>query len=519
MKKLILSCLVALALLFGGMSRAQANQYLRVGMEAAYAPFNWTQDDASNGAVPIEGTSQYANGYDVQVAKKIAKAMNKELLVVKTSWTGLIPALTSGKIDMIAAGMSPTKERRNEISFSNSYYTSQPVLVVTANGKYAEATSLKDFSGAKVTAQQGVWHVNLLTQLKGAKLQTPMGDFSQMRQALTSGVIDAYISERPEAMTADSRLKMITLKKGFAVAESDAAIAVGMKKNDDRMATVNQVLEGFSQTDRMALMDDMVTKQPVEKKAEDAKASFLGQMWAIFKGNWKQFLRGTGMTLLISMVGTITGLFIGLLIGIFRTAPKAKHKVAALGQKLFGWLLTIYIEIFRGTPMIVQSMVIYYGTAQAFGISIDRTLAAIFIVSINTGAYMSEIVRGGIFAVDKGQFEAATALGFTHGQTMRKIVLPQVVRNILPATGNEFVINIKDTSVLNVISVVELYFSGNTVATQTYQYFQTFTIIAIIYFVLTFTVTRILRHIERRFDADTYTTGANQMQIAEVSNV
>lgn len=190
-----------------------------------------------------------------------------------------------------------------------------------------------------------------------------------------------------------------------------------------------------------------------------------------------------------------------------------------MGQKLFGWLLTIYIEIFRGTPMIVQSMVIYYGTAQAFGISIDRTLAAIFIVSINTGAYMSEIVRGGIFAVDKGQFEAATALGFTHGQTMRKIVLPQVVRNILPATGNEFVINIKDTSVLNVISVVELYFSGNTVATQTYQYFQTFTIIAIIYFVLTFTVTRILRYIERRFDADTYTTGANQMQIAEVSNV
>ena len=105
MKKLILSCLVALALLFGGMSQAQADQYLRVGMEAAYAPFNWTQDDASNGAVPIEGTSQYANGYDVQVAKKIAKAMNKELLVVKTSWTGLIPALTSGKIDMIAAGM------------------------------------------------------------------------------------------------------------------------------------------------------------------------------------------------------------------------------------------------------------------------------------------------------------------------------------------------------------------------------------------------------------------------------
>ena len=129
---------------------------------------------------------------------------------------------------------------------------------------------------------------------------------------------------------------------------------------------------------------------------------------------------------------------------------------------------------------------------------------------------MSEIVRGGILAVDPGQFEAATALGMTHGQTMRKVVLPQVVRNILPATGTEFVINIKDTSVLNVISVVELYFTGGAIATQNYQYFPTFTIIAVIYFVLTFTITRILRYIERRLDSDTYTTGANQMQVNEV---
>ncbi|EHI69324.1 ABC transporter substrate-binding protein/permease [Streptococcus ictaluri] len=519
MKKLVFSCLAALCILFGGMTTAQADQYLRVGMEAGYAPFNWTQDDNSNGAVPIEGTKQFANGYDVQVAKKIAKDMGKELLVVKTSWTGLIPALTSGKIDMIAAGMSPTPERRKEIAFSDSYYTSQPVIVVASEGKYKAAKRLKDFSGAKITAQQGVWHVNLLKQIKGVNRQTPMGDFSQMRQALSSGVIDGYISERPEAMTAeaaDSSFKMIALRDGFKVSAADAAIAVGLRKDDARLASVNQVLSQLSEENRVALMDDMIQKQPLEKTSSETKPSFFKQMWTIFKGNWKQFLRGTGMTLLISMVGTITGLFIGLLIGIYRTAPKAKHRLSALGQKLFGWLLNVYIEVFRGTPMIVQSMVIYYGTAQAFGISIDRTLAAIFIVSINTGAYMSEIVRGGIYAVDKGQFEAATALGFTHGQTMRKIVLPQVVRNILPATGNEFVINIKDTSVLNVISVVELYFSGNTVATQTYQYFQTFTIIAIIYFVLTFTVTRILRYIERRFDADSYTTGANQMQVSEV---
>ena len=389
------------------------------------------------------------------------------------------------------------------------------MVLVNKDGAYANAKTLKDFKGAKITSQQGVYLYNLISQLTGAKQETAMGDFAQMRQALESGVIDGYISERPEALTAESansKFKMIQFKKGFEVNEEDATIAIGMRKNDNRLEQVNAAIAKISAKDQVALMDKMIQNQPVETDTSKDKTTFFGQVTKILKDNWPQFLRGAGLTLLISITGTIAGLIIGLLIGVYRTAPTAKNKALALLQTLFGWFLNVYIEIFRGTPMIVQSMVIYYGTAQAFGVSIDRTIAAIFIVSINTGAYMSEIVRGGIFAVDKGQFEAATALGMTHNQTMRKVVLPQVVRNILPATGNEFVINIKDTSVLNVISVVELYFSGNTIATQTYQYFQTFTIIAVIYFVLTFTVTRILRYVERRFDTDDYTTGANQMQ-------
>ena len=515
MKKLFLSLFALLLLSFGFANRAQADEYLRIGMEAAYAPFNWTQDDDKNGAIKIEGTNQYANGYDVQIAKQVAKALGKKPLVVKTSWNGLIPALTSGKLDMIVAGMSPTAERKKEIAFSNSYYTSEPVVLVNKDGAYANAKTLKDFKGAKITSQQGVYLYNLISQLTGAKQETAMGDFAQMRQALESGVIDGYISERPEALTAESansKFKMIQFKKGFDVNEEDATIAIGMRKNDKRLEQVNAAITKISAKDQVALMDKMIQNQPVETDTSKDKTTFFRQVTKILKDNWPQFLRGAGLTLIISITGTIAGLIIGLLIGVYRTAPTAKNKALALLQTLFGWFLNVYIEIFRGTPMIVQSMVIYYGTAQAFGVSIDRTIAAIFIVSINTGAYMSEIVRGGIFAVDKGQFEAATALGMTHNQTMRKVVLPQVVRNILPATGNEFVINIKDTSVLNVISVVELYFSGNTIATQTYQYFQTFTIIAVIYFVLTFTVTRILRYVERRFDTDDYTTGANQIQ-------
>ena len=382
MKKIFFSILSLILLTFGASQIVQADEYLRIGMEAAYAPFNWTQDDDSNGAVKIDGTNQYANGYDVQIAKKIAKELGKKPLIVKTSWNGLIPALTSGKIDMIIAGMSPTEERKKEIAFSNSYYTSEPVVLVQKNGAYAQAKTLDDFKGAKITSQQGVYLYNLISQLKGAKQETAMGDFAQMRQALESGVIDGYISERPEALTAEaanSSFKMIQFKKGFEVGKEDASIAIGMQKDDQRMAKVNEAISKISSQDQVKLMDEMIKKQPVEKSSAKEKQNFFKEVTKIWQENWPQFLRGAGLTLLISITGTITGLLIGLLIGVFRTAPTSKNKALAILQKLFGWFLNVYIEIFRGTPMIVQSMDIYYGSAQAFGISIDRTIAAIFI--------------------------------------------------------------------------------------------------------------------------------------------
>ena len=165
--------------------------------------------------------------------------------------------------------------------------------------------------------------------------------------------------------------------------------------------------------------------------------------------------------------------------------------------------------------MIVQAMVIYYGSAAAFGIDINKIVAGLFIVSINTGAYMSEIVRGGIVSIDKGQFEAAQAIGMNHFQTMTNVVLPQVIRNILPATGNEFVINIKDTSVLNVISVSELFFQTKSIAGNNFRYFESFFVACVLYFIMTFTVTRILRYLEKRIDGpENYIISGNQMQVA-----
>lgn len=231
----------------------------------------------------------------------------------------------------------------------------------------------------------------------------------------------------------------------------------------------------------------------------------------IVKEYWPMFIRGAGMTLLISMIGTIFGFVIGLLIGVIRTVPVPERGIKKVLLKIINVILSVYIEIFRGTPMIVQAMVIYYGTASA-GWEMDRTFAAILIVSINTGAYMAEIVRGGIVSIDKGQFEAANAIGMNHIQTMSNVVLPQVIRNILPATGNEFVINIKDTSVLNVISVSELYFQTKSIAGNNFLYFESFFVACVIYFVMTFTVTRILRYFEKKLDGpENYSM--NQMQV------
>ncbi|QOV19356.1 ABC transporter permease subunit [Blautia liquoris] len=473
----------------------------RVGMEAGYAPFNWTQNSDDHGAVPIQGDKSYAGGYDVEIAKRIADELGRKLVIVKTEWDGLPPALESGKIDAIVAGMSPTAERREQMDFSDVYYESNLVMVTRADTKYAKAKSLNDFKDAKVTAQLSTFHYTVIDQIPGVDKQEAMDNFPAMRVALQSGIIDAYVSERPEGVTAQSvnpKLKMVQFKEseGFETSPDDTAVAIGMRKGDPDLAKIDEILARIPQSERDKIMDDATANQPAAEEENSQENSFV----RILRQNGKMFLRGTGMTMFLALSGTVIGGIIGILVGVYRTIPISENKIKKILQKIFGWILNAYVEIFRGTPMIVQAAMFYYGTALLFGFNLNRTGAALFIVSINTGAYMSEIVRGGIFAVDSGQFEAAEALGMTHGQTMRKVVIPQVLRNILPATGNEFVINIKDTSVLSIISVTELFFQGKSAAGTNYMFFQTYTIICVIYFILTFTITRILRYVEKRLD-------------------
>ncbi len=240
--------------------------------------------------------------------------------------------------------------------------------------------------------------------------------------------------------------------------------------------------------------------------------TFFTDVWDILRQYHSFILKGVGITMLISLVGTIAGFLIGLLTGMIRTAPKPKSLGLRILRRVIDAIITVYVEIFRGTPMMVQAMVIYWGYAFASG---GNTLplipSGILIVSINTGAYMAEIVRGGIISIDKGQFEGAKSIGMSHSQTMLHVILPQVVRNILPSVSNEFVINIKDTSVLNVIGVTELYYFAGIIKRQNFQTFQTYFVVCVVYFILTFTVTCLLRFIEKKLDGkENYTIFGSQ---------
>ncbi|HBD63454.1 MAG TPA: ABC transporter substrate-binding protein, partial [Clostridiales bacterium] len=228
----------------------------RVGMEAAYAPFNWTQNDNSNGGVRIEGTSEYAGGYDVEIAKKVAEGLGKELVIVKTEWGGLLPSLTSGTIDAIVAGMSPTEERKEAIDFSDNYYKSDLVMVVKRGGKYEQASSIQDFKNARVTGQLNTSHYKVIDQIDGVIKETAMDDFTAMRVALESGIIDGYVSERPEgisATAANKSLVMLEFTEGFEVSDEDAAVAVGLKKGSELTEKINEILAGISESQRQEI--------------------------------------------------------------------------------------------------------------------------------------------------------------------------------------------------------------------------------------------------------------------------
>ena len=279
----LLSLVASLAVGFTACSGGKDPNKLYVGLECAYSPFNYTQRDDSNGAVQIYNTNykpiarSYANGYDVMIAKKIAEGLGKELVVVKMEWDALVPAVQAGSVDLIIAGMSPTAERKEEIDFSDPYYQSNLVLVVRKDGAYANATSLANFNGATVAAQQGTFHDQALQEQGpsyGITRHTPLADFPALINALSTKAIDAYVAEEPGAIencASNPDFTYVHLKNnttGFTATDEDTAIAVGIQKNSSLTAQINTILGKITQSQRDEMMQKAISLSTGENIVE-----------------------------------------------------------------------------------------------------------------------------------------------------------------------------------------------------------------------------------------------------------
>lgn len=270
MKKLLVGMMLGLLVVSCGNGGKKSEDVIRVGMECGYAPFNWFQSDDKNGSVKTD--IGYCGGYDVEIAKEVAKGLGKDLVIVKSEWDALLgPAINSGKVDLVIAGMTATPERRNSLAFSDSYYDSDLVVVVKKDGPYANAKTVNDFADARVTAQLNTLHYTVVDQLVGAKKQTAMESFPAMIVALNSNKIDAYVAERPSAMAAQLSNPELTYvafdnENGFKYDTEEVAVSIGMKLGQDELLEkVNNILKEITLEKRQEIMENAIKNQPLQQ--------------------------------------------------------------------------------------------------------------------------------------------------------------------------------------------------------------------------------------------------------------
>lgn len=490
MKKIltILIILIMSTMLFACTKQVnnETRSNLVVGLEAAYAPFNWTVTGESDYAYPISNQpGSNVDGYDVQMSKELARIMNRNLIIKAIEWDGLIPALNSGEIDVIIAGMSPTSERKLQINFSDEYYRSEIVMVVKKTSPYATATKLSDFKESRVVAQRGTLYDDLIPQIENVEHQTPLDAYSNLVVSVITNVSDAFVAELPVAesvIKSNSSLKIVKFNTGFGFTseEEDITVSVGMRKSDTELLNeINSSLAQISVETRNEMM-----MQAVDRNNESELSLF-----GLISKYLSLFAQGVGITLLLAIAGTLGGFILSL---VFVAAKSQKIDVKRDGifkvifKRITHGLATTYIVLFRGTPMIVQAMIFYYGVKLITDMAWWTPLTAgLIIVILNTAAYIAEILRGSINAIDKGQMEVARSLGFSRIKSLLYIVYPQAIKNALPAIGNEFIVNLKDTAVLSVIGVLDLFNATRQVVGATYDTVTPFIIAAIIYLLLT----------------------------------
>ncbi|UXT37603.1 ABC transporter permease subunit [Staphylococcus aureus] len=441
---------------------------LRVGLSADYAPMEFEHT--------VNGKTEYA-GVDIDLAKKIAKDNNLKLKIVNMSFDSLLGALKTGKIDIIISGMTSTPERKKQVDFSDSYMMTKNIMLVKKD-KVNEYKDIKDFNNKKVGAQKGTEQEKIAqTEIENASI-TSLSRLPDVILALKSGKVEGAVVEKPVAeayLKQNPKLGISNVK--FNEEEKDTVIAVPK----DSPKLLSQVNKTIKEVKDKGLIDKYMTNAA---NAMNDDSGFISKYGSFF-------LKGIKITILISLIGVALGSILGAFVALMKLSK----------IKIISWIASIYIEILRGTPMLVQVFIVFFGITAALGLDISALVCGTIALVINSSAYIAEIIRAGINAVDKGQMEAARSLGLNYRQTMKSVIMPQAIKNILPALGNEFVTLIKESSIVSTIGVGEIMFNAQVVQGISFDPFTPLLVAAALYFVLTFVLTRIMNMIEGRLNA------------------
>ncbi|HFN8487001.1 TPA: ABC transporter permease subunit [Staphylococcus aureus] len=441
---------------------------LRVGLSADYAPMEFEHT--------VNGKTEYA-GVDIDLAKKIAKDNNLKLKIVNMSFDSLLGALKTGKIDIIISGMTSTPERKKQVDFSDSYMMTKNIMLVKKD-KVNEYKDIKDFNNKKVGAQKGTEQEKIAqTEIENASI-TSLSRLPDVILALKSGKGEGAVVEKPVAeayLKQNPKLGISNVK--FNEEEKDTVIAVPK----DSPKLLSQINKTIKEVKDKGLIDKYMTNAA---NAMNDDSGFISKYGSFF-------LKGIKITILISLIGVALGSILGAFVALMKLSK----------IKIISWIASIYIEILRGTPMLVQVFIVFFGITAALGLDISALVCGTIALVINSSAYIAEIIRAGINAVDKGQMEAARSLGLNYRQTMKSVIMPQAIKNILPALGNEFVTLIKESSIVSTIGVGEIMFNAQVVQGISFDPFTPLIVAAALYFVLTFVLTRIMNMIEGRLNA------------------
>ena len=469
-----LTAFIAAGALLGGASAAAAaddSETYVIGTDTTFAPFEFTSPEGD------------LVGIDMDLLRAIAEDQGFEVEIRQLGFDAALQALQSNQVDAVMAGMSITDERQQIFDFSDPYFTSGIQLGVL---DASDIESLDDLDGETVAVKTGTQGQTFAEENQdeyGFRV-TPYSDTTDMVDAVKAGQAVGYFEDFPVlayGIQQGSGFRLV----GDPELGGEYGFAVNKGQNPDLIEKFNAGLANLQASGEY----DEIVDTYLAGGEETTQAT---DIFSVAVKYWPALMEGLWLTILATLVALVAAFILGIVFGFGRISKFLP----------FRWLATAYVFVFRGTPILVQAFFVFFAIPQLFpGLTFNPVVAGAITLSLNTGAYMTEIIRGGIQAVDPGQNEASRSLGLGHWKTMQKVVLPQAFRIMIPSFVNQGIITLKDTSLISVIGLAELTFVSRQIIASTYLSAQVLTIVAVIYFVVITLLTLLANRLERKFNA------------------